>query len=73
MKKLLIILLLGLAGCENTTPGIEIKTEHTAPSLNYRVVVIDHCQYIEVSAGMGDTRVYTLTHKGDCKNHTIKY
>lgn len=39
---------------EKTTDGYNIKT-------------IDSCEYIEYDYGIFDQRVYSMTHKGDCK------
>ena len=36
-------------------------------SKNYSVKVIDGCEYIECDYGVIDHRVYSLTHKGNCK------
>jgi len=33
-----------------------------------RTVEIEGCEYLEFDSGMGSTRVYSLTHKGNCKN-----
>lgn len=34
---------------------------------NYSIKVIDGCEYIECDYGLIDHRVYSLTHKGNCK------
>lgn len=34
---------------------------------DYDVKVIDECEYIEYSHGLGESRVYSITHKGNCK------
>ncbi len=31
--------------------------------------IIDGCEYLEYRAGVSESRVYSLTHKGNCKNH----
>ena len=36
---------------------------------DYSIKVIDGCEYIELDEGGGNTRVYSLTHKGNCINH----
>jgi len=38
------------------------------PSKDYTVVIIGECEYIEFNLGFVVTRIYSLTHKGDCKN-----
>jgi hypothetical protein len=34
---------------------------------DYSTKVIDGCEYIEYDHGVFDCRVYSLTHKGNCK------
>ena len=34
---------------------------------SYTIKVIDSCEYIECDYGIFDQRVYSLTHKGNCK------
>jgi hypothetical protein len=34
---------------------------------DYSIKVIDSCEYIECDYGIFDQRVYSLTHKGNCK------
>lgn len=34
---------------------------------DYVTKVIDNCEYIEYDYGIFDQRVYSLTHKGNCK------
>lgn len=49
----------------------------TKTSDNYSIKVIDSCEYIEFDYGIFDQRVYSLTHKGNCKfcteRNTHKY
>lgn len=33
-----------------------------------RTVEIEGCEYLEYDSGRADQRVYSLTHKGNCKN-----
>ena len=56
------ILLAVFVGCEQ--PIGESKTE---TDKNYTIKVIDSCEYIECDYGIFDQRVYSLTHKGNCK------
>lgn len=63
---LLFILTLGSCG---VSTGEEIISENDKPERDYRVIKIGDCEYIEVNEGVGETSVYALTHKGDCKNH----
>jgi len=66
MKKLILpLLLLSLASC-NITPSPANETSTTTNG-DYTIKVIDSCEYIEYDGGLMDSRVYTLTHKGNCK------
>jgi hypothetical protein len=38
------------------------------PKVEYRIQGIGDCEYIEVERGETSSRVYSLTHKGDCPN-----
>jgi len=64
MKKLffIIVCVMTITSC-SVEGGIE--TGHIG---DYYIKVIDDCEYIEVDMGGGNTRVYSLTHKGNCKN-----
>ena len=65
MKKVLFIIVctMGMVSC-----SVEGGRE-TGSIGDYSIKVIDGCEYIEFDMGVGNTRVYTLTHKGNCKNH----
>lgn len=55
-----------LAACNsNPAPPGDTPIEQRQ---NYAIKTIDGCEYIEVDMGVLDGRVYSLTHKGDCKN-----
>ncbi len=59
----LLSLCIGLVGCghEHTVPPLERTVYYTTKGdFAYNIVVIDHCQYLQVSHGLG--------HKGDCTN-----
>ena len=45
-----------------------------APTLAYTIKIIDGCEYIETQRGGYSSGVYSLTHKGNCKNviHILK-
>lgn len=43
------------------------KPDGKQGSKNYSVKVIDGCEYIECDYGELRARVYSLTHKGNCK------
>jgi hypothetical protein len=68
MKKL--ILLSGffiLIACQNESPPLS-KDPESFKYGDMKIRVIDSCEYIEYDYGItDDSRVYTLTHKGNCK------
>ena len=68
MKYILIAML--LVSCTSPAPsgGEYTVNNNTQPTYDYRVVMIDGCQYIEVDVGVGSNSRYTLTHKGNCNN-----
>lgn len=35
---------------------------------NFTILEIEGCEYIQYDASSGQARVYSLTHKGNCKN-----
>lgn len=51
-----------LVGCESPKGENTINT-----GKDYNIKTIDSCEYIEVDYGFVDNRVYSLTHKGNCK------
>lgn len=57
-----ILLLFMLTGC----PKPETASREGSGK-NYNIIVIEECEYIEVDLGVIDNRVYSLTHKGNCK------
>ena len=70
MKYILTSILILLLTCCDTTPVGESKRK---TSNNYTVKIIDGCEYIEHDNGILDYRVYSLTHKGNCKNPIHQY
>jgi len=44
------------------------QPQEEIPDSAYTIRTIDGCEYIEVERGVGDTRTYSLTHKGNCRN-----
>jgi hypothetical protein len=65
-KIFLAVALLLLTACERDTgtpSAANVRAEK-----GYNVKVIDGCEYIEVDTGAFRTRLYSLTHKGNCKN-----
>ena len=67
MKYILFVTL--LLSC--TPNGNESTREdgNTQPLYDYRIVVIDGCEYIEIYFESVSNSRYSLTHKGDCHNH----
>lgn len=63
MKKAIVLLFfVGMfLSCE--TPEGERQQRN-----GYSIIVIDSCEYIEVSSGIGGSAgYYSITHKGNCK------
>ncbi len=67
MKKYLIALcLLFSCGCGKE----DLREKHNS---SLRTVEIEGCEYLEFDKGALDNRVFSLTHKGNCKNKIHKY
>jgi hypothetical protein len=69
MKKILFIIVcaMGMVSCGPQEP---IEGSNVVGEIgSFSIVVIDGCEYLEYRRGMGDNRVYSLTHKGNCRNH----
>jgi hypothetical protein len=62
LKLVLAFLVLILIGCEQPQ-GESVESTN----MNYDIKTIDSCEYIEFDSGIFDQRVYSLTHKGNCK------
>lgn len=62
--KILFFAMLVMGACIPVPNGDDRK--ETAD--NYSIVTIESCEYIEYDKGVGNYRVYSLTHKGNCKN-----
>jgi hypothetical protein len=66
MKKLTILFIavsIGMVGCGDKPEG-----EREEKS-GYNILIIDSCEYIEVSHSLGTQYAYySLTHKGNCSN-----
>lgn len=65
MNHLLNFAILGivLMGCE------PVKPLPTIERAGYNIIIIDSCEYVEVSVNPGwNSATYSLTHKGNCKN-----
>ena len=64
MKYVITFAIVLMIGC---TDGIDAdKVDHSSGK-NYSTVVVDSCEYIEFDDGIFDQRVYSITHKGNCK------
>lgn len=61
-------MLLSLQGGCDVPAGDSVEAKE-----GYKIKTIDGCQYIEVDAGFGHSRVYSLTHKGNCTNPIHKH
>ena len=69
MKKVLLLLVCGIG-----VVSCEIKGGTKIGEIgDYTIKEIDGCEYIEYRKGSGETAVYSLTHKGNCKNHKKSY
>ena len=67
MKTIIILLLaITLISCKTGPEG----EGRVITNDNYVIVTIDGCEYIEFDHGVLDQSVYSLTHKGNCKNHS---
>lgn len=56
-----ILLVIGCAS------GIDADDVDHSEGKNYNTVTVDSCEYIEYDAGIFDHRVYSITHKGNCR------
>ncbi|GAB3975525.1 hypothetical protein GCM10028806_33280 [Spirosoma terrae] len=69
MKKYLFILICFLiTACDSGKIDAPSTYEKDRNGAVYKVKEIDRCEYIEVQFGSFEDRVYSLTHKGNCKN-----
>ena len=65
MNKLLVLAIcIAIASCSSPQP--DGNTESVKYG-DYRIKTIDSCEYIEYDRGINTFRVYSLTHKGNCK------
>lgn len=68
MRITLGLLILALVSCNPETQG----GNQSHKNGDFTIKIIDGCEYIEFDDGIFDQRVYSLTHKGNCKNHGNK-
>jgi hypothetical protein len=66
MKQLiaLVMLIMMMVSCAPNGEEITRSNNSIKPTNDYRIVIIEGCEYIEVDA----YKIYTLTHKGNCNN-----
>lgn len=64
MRYIIYILCLLIIGC---TSGIDADEVAHSEGNNYATVTVDSCEYLEYDYGVFDQRVYSITHKGNCK------
>ena len=70
MKKV-ILLLFVVWGC--SSPNAPQKSQGSTSSFgDFKIQEIDGCEYVVYDYGVLDQRVYSITHKGNCKNCTTK-
>lgn len=63
-----ILAIVLVVGCMNPkAPGTTSKQYG-----DFEIKTIDGCEYLEYDSGILDQRVYSLTHKGNCKNKIHK-
>ena len=67
MTRLLLLLLSAALVCGSCADA-PVGESVTATDRNFAIKTIDGCEYIEYDKGLGDHRVYSLTHKGDCRS-----
>lgn len=65
MRRFCVLFIVFLSGCVGSPK--ENEATETSPLGDFKIKVIDSCEYIEYDWGWGDQRVYSLTHKGNCK------
>lgn len=57
------ILTMSMIGCDSI-----VKEVNDPYGFDYSIVTIDGCEYIKVDDGFAQCRVFSITHKGNCKN-----
>jgi hypothetical protein len=70
MKQLiaLVMLIMMMVSCTPNGEEVTRKDNSIKPTKDYRIVIIDGCEYIEIESSVSTSRIYSLTHKGNCKN-----
>jgi hypothetical protein len=69
--RILISLTFLLIGCQEYKPKGKEWGQFLpkTPIHDYRIVIIDSCEYIEIDYRYDRNIKYSITHKGNCKNH----
>lgn len=62
---ILLTLSLLFNGCSNPMPPN--SNDPLVKYGDFGIKIIDSCEYIEYDYGLASNRVYSLTHKGNCK------
>lgn len=65
---LALMVSIGVTGCDDSVPNPKKNDSSFGSSYDYRIVVIEQCEYIY----MGAFNSQTITHKGNCKNSIHK-
>ena len=66
-KYIIGLTLLTLISCTSKVQS-DFDAEPLHENGEFHLKVIDSCEYVEYYAGGGSAAVYSLTHKGNCKN-----
>ncbi len=75
MYKLILIISLIFSSCVNSPSPNPPKGKET-PDVklgDFSIKKIDGCEYVVYDYGVFDQRVFSMTHKGDCKNQIHMY
>lgn len=68
MKKLIVLMICLVAALQMACDQPSGTRTPFAGSAATKILEIEGCEYIEYDSGIADQRVYSLTHKGNCKN-----
>ena len=60
---IVFIFTMSMIGCDSA-----VKEVNDSYGFDYSIVIIDGCEYIKVDRTALQSRVFSLTHKGNCKN-----
>lgn len=62
----ILFILVGLVFGSKRKPPVGFNGELNEKTYT---AVIEGCQYLVVRGGIGDSRYFSMTHKGNCTNH----